>query len=60
MKNDTKEDIIISFEMFDKIGRYGNVEPPEFDVGLTEAINNLKSSIDSNAFTISLTLNGVI
>lgn len=58
MKNDTKEDIIISFEMFDKIGRYGNVEPPEFDVGLTEAINNLKSSIDSNAFTISLTLNG--
>jgi hypothetical protein len=50
------DDIAVFFELFDKIGFYGNVVPPKDDEPNTEAIKYLKNAINNMNFRFNVTL----
>ncbi len=50
------DDIAVFFELFDKIGFYGNVVPPKDDEPNIEAIKYLKIAINNMNFRFNVTL----
>jgi len=43
--------------LFDKIGFYGDVEPPKHDEPNSQAVGHLKKAIDKLNFRFNVTLN---
>ena len=50
------DDVIVYFELFDKIGFYGNVELPKHDEANKDAIGHLQKAIDNSNFRFNVTL----